>query len=790
MTYRTLGPLAWIVGGMLGITGFAGDLVWPKGLDEIRAAHVRTNLHSGSASFALDGQRAIINATTPAYAWWSRWIEVRPYSRVRVCATAELAEVEGSPKAGVALGVKEPAASSETASGSQTAYLAVEIDTGDRDMIEVCASLGTSPSTPARGGVSFGPLRIETVAQQPLPVGAITVRVNEVSAPLDERIYSQFIEHLGRCIYGGIWAEMLEDRKFFYPIQSRFDPYGPGIRPTPGQPFPILRASPWAIVAGQVTMSTTAVFAARHVPLLAPGTEIRHPYLALETGRHYTGYLWARAEQQGGLISVALDHACGGVTRRRLGSSDYERLEFSFVCTNDSAEAALRIRVDGAPIRLGAVSLMPADHVHGMRRDTLELLRQLRAPIYRWPGGNFVSGYDWRDGIGDRDRRPPRANPAWTGIEPNDFGLHEFVRFCREVGAEPLVTVNTGFGDAHSAAALLEYANGHARTTHWGRLRAQHGSRDPFHIRYWCIGNEMWGSWQLGYMKPEHYQLKHNWVVDTMRRIDPSFIAIASGQIGPWDEGLLRNCADHMDWIAEHFYCGERVGVRSHIRQIPDSIRKRVQAHREYRRTIPTLTQRTIPIAFTEWNYWYGPHVFGELGTRYFLKDALGIAAGFHEFARNSDMVVAAFYAQTVNVIGAVKTSRTRAALETTGWALKLYRDHFLGRPVATESGPMLDAQAVRSPDDRRLILGVVNPWAEDLRVPLHIVGSPAPTAVRAWTLSGDDPLLYNDPDQGSPVQIRPYADIGTPAELHLPPLSATVVELDLSPQPTSALQK
>jgi alpha-N-arabinofuranosidase len=120
---------------------------------------------------------------------------------------------------------------------------------------------------------------------------------------------------------------------------------------------------------------------------------------------------------------------------------------------------------------IGTASLMPDDNVEGLRADTLALLKELRAPIYRWPGGNFVSGYDWRDGIGDRDRRPPRTNPAWTGVEHNDFGMHEFIRFCQLVGTEPWITVNTGFGDAYSAAAQLEYCN--ARPTPSGARAAR-----------------------------------------------------------------------------------------------------------------------------------------------------------------------------------------------------------------------------------------------------------------------------------------------------------------------------
>ena len=301
--------------------------------------------------------------------------------------------------------------------------------------------------------------------------------------------------------------------------------------------------------------------------------------------------------------------------------------------------------------------------------------------MYRWPGGNFVSGYDWRDGIGPRDLRPPRRNPAWTGVEHNDFGFHEFIRFCRLLDTVPLVTVNTGFGDAYSAAAQLEYANGSA-DTHMGSLRAQNGDPEPFNLKYWCIGNEMWGRWQLGYMQLSHYVQKHNWVVDIMRKVDPDIVPIASGNAGSWSEGLLKSCSNHIDMMAEHFYCQEKSGLIEHTGQIAEQIRRKVEFHKGLRQKLDTLKGKDIRIAMTEWNYWYGPHPFGELGTRYFHKDGLGIARGLHEYFRHSDIIFLANYAQTVNVIGCIKTTKTEATFETTGLVLKLYRNHFGTIPV------------------------------------------------------------------------------------------------------------
>ena len=274
--------------------------------------------------------------------------------------------------------------------------------------------------------------------------------------------------------------------------------------------------------------------------------------------------------------------------------TDYAKHPFRFEAGGTTDKALLELRVAGAPVAIGTVSLMPGDNVDGMRADTLALLKELNAPIYRWPGGNFVSGYDWRDGIGDRDRRPPRTNPAWTGVEHNDFGMHEFIRFCRVIGTEPWITVNTGFGDAHSAAAQLEYCNGPATST-WGARRAANGAPAPFAVKYWGIGNEMFGNWQLGHMQLPHYVLKQNWVVDKMREVDPAIICIASGHAGAWSEGLLKGCSDHMNYIAEHFYCNEVPDLAAHVRQIPDNIRHKAEWHRKARAEIPDLKEQKHP---------------------------------------------------------------------------------------------------------------------------------------------------------------------------------------------------
>jgi len=625
---------------------------------------------------------------------------------------------------------------------------------------------------------------------------SVTIDAGKTGEPISKYIYAQFIEHLGRCIYGGIWAEMLEDRKFYYPITDEYQPYGRrrgrGGRGGAQQqnPYPVVAASPWQIIgdAGSVKMVEEDSFVGEHTPLIQPGSGIRQLDLGLVNNKQYTGYIYLKAQQRRANVTVSLvwgdnpqDQASVklstadflGITSRK-----YVKRSFKFTAGADTTSGKLEIKVDNGACFIGTVSIMPADNIDGMRADTLAVLKELNSPLYRWPGGNFVSGYDWRDGIGDRDKRPPRTNPAWTGVEHNDFGIHEFINFCRFLDTEPLITVNTGFGDAYSAAAELEYANGSTKTL-MGALRAKNGDKKPFNVRYWCIGNEMWGNWQLGYMSLNHYVRKHNWVVEKMREVDPDIIPIASGNAGDWSRGLLRSCADYIDLMAEHFYCQERDDVVQHIAWIAENVRSKVDFHKKLREELDTLQGKDIRIAMTEWNYWYGPHIFGELGTRYFHKDGLGIAKGLHEYFRNSDMIFMASYAQTVNVIGCIKASKTAAAFETTGLVLKMYRNNYGTIPI-TVTGDIepIDVTAAWTDDRKAITIGIVNPTEQEQTITMNLKGAQLAGNGKLGLIANSDPQAYNDPDEGAKVVIEEKLLSNITNTLTVPGLSASLYTL------------
>lgn len=628
-----------------------------------------------------------------------------------------------------------------------------------------------------------GYLSVLTLAAADSKLAEVTVDGSRTGAPISPYIYGQFIEHLGRCIYGGIWAEMLEDRKFYFPVPARAEIW----RLTREQAR-VLAASPWKVIGppGTVSMSEKDAFVGKHSPCVqaqGDGTVVGlyQEELGLLKRKTYTGYIFLAGDARVGPVSVSLAWGPGDSEKQvcviKAVGSKMTKAPLKYTAGADSDNGRLSITAKGqGTLRIGCVSLMPADNVEGFRKDTLELLKQLDAPVYRWPGGNFVSGYDWRDGLGDRDKRPTRTNPAWTGIEPNDVGMDEFIRFCGLIGTEPMIAVNTGFGDAYSAAAEVEYANGSIETL-MGKARARDGHPKPYGVKWWCVGNEMWGDWQLGYMQLSQYVLKHNWIEEKMRKVDPSIKTIGSGDIGSkWSPGMLQHCADHMDLLSEHFYCQSKPNVVEHVQQLPNNVKRIADAHRQFRKDIPALQGKNIRVALDEWNYWYGPHVFGELGTRYFLQDALGIAAGLHEYFRNSDIIFMANYAQTVNVIGCIKTTKTRAEFDSTALPLMLYRKRFGTIPVGVEhqSAP-LDISAALTGDRRALTVSVVNPTRETVQLKLNLKSVRLAGNAQTWIIDGKDPMAFNQPGEPRKVDIKEAPPVDLSGPVSVKPLSITL---------------
>jgi alpha-N-arabinofuranosidase len=736
----------------------------------------RTAQFQRGAQFAVEtagrtGSRSVkISSAEGADAAWTTVAVVRPYAKYRLTGwiRTEAVEPAGAAK-GALLNIHgmQPLQTPAITGTRDWTRVELTFDTEGNDALQINCLLGGWGK--AKGTAWYDDVALELLSAREL-APAVAIAASRRRPAMSEYIYGQFIEHLGRCIYGGIWAEMLEDRKFFHAVGDK--------------------ESPWT-VAGEpaaVTMSTSSPFVGRHTPEVSlwgngKAGGVLQQGLALVRGRKYVGRVVLAGDASVAPVRVSLvwgeaPAARETVTVERIGPA-FAATPIAFSAAAGNENARLVIEASGrGTLRVGTASLMPADNVEGFRPEVLQLLRELDSPVYRWPGGNFVSGYDWRDGIGDRDRRPPRKNPAWMGVEHNDVGIHEFMAFCRLVKTEPYIAVNSGLGDVKSAADEVEYVNG-AASSPMGQLWAKNGHPEPYACKWWSIGNEMYGDWQLGHMPLKEYVQRHNTFADAMRARDPSIRLIGVGAVGEWSEAMMANCAGHMDLVSEHFYSQERPGLMSHVAQIPRNIRQIADAHRKYRQTIPALAGKDIRIALDEWNYWYGPHIYGELGTQYFLKDAIGIAAGIHEYVRQSDIIFMANYAQTVNVIGAIKTNKTEAVIDSTGVVLKLYRQRFGTIPVEVGGTPEpLDVAAAWRESGRVLTVAVVNPTTTGQVLALDLAGIATPPTARAWRVTGADEKACNIP--GKPPQVGveeiPSAPFGRQVEV--PSMSVTIYEI------------
>ena len=722
---------------------------------------------------------------------WLNKVLLKPYSTYKISGWIKTQDVPATSEASARFelrGVKVTSPSGRINGTQDWTNVEIAFDTDGQDSVIVVATLGarTRPSqsgdaaaAPATGKAWFDDLKLELVSARTLNP-TVSINVTKTREPIPDLVYGQFIEHLGRSIYGGIWAEMLEDRKFYSAAgETRRDK--------------IYVPSPWKAVgdSSAVTMVTENAFVGEHTPQVDLGNGgisngISQKGIGVVAGKHYEGYVILAGDPSAAPIRVSLfcgnlDSFSKDVTIKSI-SKEYKKYFIKFVADESTDNAVFNIVGQGkGKFLIGTASLMPADNVNGMRADTLAQLKQLDSPIYRWPGGNFVSGYNWMDGIGDRDKRPPRKNPAWTGIEHNDFGLHEYFEFLKELNAQPFIALNAGLGSADSAAQEVEYVIGGPETP-MGKLRAKNGHPKPFHCTYWAVGNEMSGNWQLGNVPIAEFVKRHNAFSQKLFDIDKSIKLVASGDAvrpnSDWDRQLFTNSSDYINLISKHFYRQDwhGGGLMTHVRQIGDAIHGIAEAHRNYLKTIPEMQGKNIRVSLDEWNYWYGPHVFGELGTRYFLRDALGIAGGINEFSRDTDVIALACYAQTVNVIGAIKTSKTAAVLDSTGEALVMYRRHFGSIPVeisgATEP---LDVAVAWTKDKKALTISVINPTYETQHLAFSVAGAKLASRGESWVLTGPDDMAFNDPGEEPRVKFTQNTISHIGDSLQIAPVSATI---------------
>ena len=453
---------------------------------------------------------------------------------------------------------------------------------------------------------------------------------------------------------------------------------------------------------------------------------------------------------------------------------------------------------------------------NGFRKDVIDEVRQLGVPIIRYPGGNFVSGYNWLDGVGPKQDRPRILDKAWNTIDTNQFGTNEFMAWCKLVGAKPLMGLNLGTGTPERAAALVEYCNVE-KGTKWSDLRRSHGIEQPYKVEHWCLGNEMDGPWQIGHMTATEYGMKAQDAARQMHYVDPSLKLIACGSSHPrmptyleWDREVLEQCYEHVDGLSLHRYLGNteqatggdsakylamNLSMESQIAETL-AVCDLVRGHKR--------SPKKLWLSFDEWNVWYrarggefangheheAPHLLEEV---YNLEDALLVGGILNTLMRNADRVKIACLAQLINVIAPIMTNAKGTLRQTIfypySFALQFARGAVLNLLVESPTYevpqlgqvPFLDAAGTLNPEDGKVSLFILNRdlnkahaieinWQE--RAPSQVLTS--------TTLTGSDLKAFNSFEASQrviPQKFDKPSTAGGHTKFEVPARSYTVIQ-------------
>ena len=663
----------------------------------------------------------------------------------------------------------------------------------------------------------------------------VNVNTQETAPPISKYLYGGFMEEGGTLVSRSLWSEMLDDRKFYFPINSKVAEVSPGARRGPfGMPL-----RKWRPVGPDedVVMDAERPFVGDQSPRitldLSTPRGIQQSGIALVKGKKYVGRIYLRGTP-GSTVKVSLIWGEGRSDRQSVSftslTDEYRKFPLSFTAGAATDKGSFEIAGRGSGnFHVGTVSLMPADNVDGFRPDTLALLKQLHAGMWRLPGGNFISDWSWYQSVGDIDKRPPMFDYAWHAMQTNDVGLDEFMTLCKLIGVDPYITVNAGFGDAHSAAQEVQYLNGSANTP-MGARRARNGHPEPYHVKYWDIGNEPYGSWQLGHTDLKYFVLKHNEFAKAMRAADPSIVLLASGAMpdemtvegqarlihpndpqthfgddSDWTGGLIKDCWGNFDGLTEHWYVrpgrrfdyehaktlgpnaaieGGYVPIQNEtllewVRHPADRVHKKAEEWAEYEQRFPEMVKKKIFLSNDEYGYGFGG-----------LKATLATGMVLNEFFRHTDFLKMGAYTMAVSTLS---YDATGAVYNSRGLLYKMYRDHFGTIPVAltgnspqpapkyppygdqpkTSSGSPtypLDMVAALTADHKYLTLAVVNGTEAAHKFDLKVTGMSLKEASSRWELSGSSLDAENRVGQPPQVEVKEASNDGNSGTISVDP--------------------
>ena len=458
----------------------------------------------------------------------------------------------------------------------------------------------------------------------------------------------------------------------------------------------------------------------------------------------------------------------------------------------------------------------PTADENGFRRDVIDMVRKLGVPVVRYPGGNFVSGFNWEDSIGPREKRPHRLDLAWYTTETNEVGLHEFAAWAKKANTEVMYAVNLGTRGPDEARSVVEYAN-HPSGTHWSDLRIQNGAKDPFGIKLWCLGNEMDGPWQMGHKTAYEYGCTAREAGKMMKWVDPTIELVACGSsgsgmptFGAWEYEMLDQCYEQVDYVSLHRYYGNPSNKTA------DFLARNMDLD-AFIKTVVSIcdavggkkhSRKKLHLSFDEWNVWYHSNERdkevwkrGKWGRSlplledvYNFEDALLVGAMLITFLQNADRVKIACMAQLVNVIAPIMTRDGGGVwAQTTYWPLmhasKFGRGVVL-RPIINspvydcedyEKVPLVDAAATMADDGKVTIFAINRDLTEQIELACDLRAFGDLKIVDHIVLHHDDVKAVNTeekPDNVAPVQGRGGTMNAGKMSVVLPALSWNVIRL------------
>jgi alpha-N-arabinofuranosidase len=665
----------------------------------------------------------------------------------------------------------------------------------------------------ACGGSAAWLLVAATVYAQPAGTAAVRVDASRVENRISPTLYGHFVEFMFEGVKFGLHAELLRNRGFEEPASAVGLPRHWDREPDDRNDSDLHFR--WDDTVSYPLGRRPAPERVEHslgVDLRTDDGESRgvsQARLPIRQGVEYRGSIWIKNQTFEGKLRVVLeqDRSEGQpyATAELPVAADESWRQYAFALAPSRSDPLAKLAVlfiGHGRLWLDQASLMPGDAVDGIRSDVFEKVRALRPAFIRWPGGNVAQDYHWGWGIGPRDERPIWTNLSWANeLEPSDLGTDEYVRLCRNVGAEPSIVVNVeGRGaTAEEAAAWVEYANGPPTST-WGARRAALGHPAPYGVRFWELGNEIWGDWVRGHTDAETYARNYLRYQAAMRAVDPSIelIAVGDNDMG-WNRTVLKLAGPQIDYLSIHHY----YGLRDMQADALNLMARPLFYERFYRQVSAMLRElvpgREVKLAINEWN------TSLPVPRQHSMESALYAARLMNVFERSGELVQMTAVSDLVNGWsgGLIQAGRHAVFVTPTYLAIKLYNDHLGAERVAVEvtgptfdtsregrGVPYLDVAASRSSDGRQVYVKAVNTSPrQPLRTTITVTGVPVQPRGTIETLTAGSLQAANSFSTPDVVKVT-AADVtaGPSFTVDLPAHSVSVITLAVGGVPAARL--